>query len=435
MKQAPIQTKKDFEEAVEAALDIQNEQHLQALLDAQQLFPEAIDALSKEHPSLFVELCRLAERQSIHISRPLMHRRKAWYSPLPDPLPPLQSSYGPYGVLHPLQEGSMDSRSYVGAHPDGYYCLIKVYNPKVIGIKQKEMFAHQERMIQRLNQIPDPRVEELLDHFLWEDTYVQIKPYLRHMQLWDWLEFHKDRTLRLNLLRELGEVIQVLHTHNIAHMDLKPGQILMMLDMETQEPAFPPDILLIDYDFSMVDQQRTLSVGSVPYYAPEQFGTPEKDDPKAGEYADVYAFSVIIHRVLSESYPFAEGHTEPTDIDMLKNQHNLESLTTPYPPLTMLLQRGLDPEPSKRPSLQELLDCLAHPELHALSEQFQERPEHLELPRRPSTLKRQTPPMTGALGIVFVICLLTTIFANNLPIKLLFGVGGLFALFAIFTSD
>lgn len=353
-------------------------ERLDRILEAHHPFVDQIGAIEQTHPDLFAALLAHAEERVVHLRRPLMHRRRAYYTPIPSPLPPVRRQLAGYDVLYPLHQGSLGSETLVSPHPDGFLCLLKQYKPAEVDLDPKVMFRHQERMIQRLNQIPDPRVEEVIDHFLLDDgTYIQVKPFLRCNTLKKWMDLHPTREYRIRLLQAVGEVLQSLHANEVAHMDLKPEQVLVLPDPEDGTYSDPPAFVLIDYDFSMVDGNLTLSVGSAPYYAPEQFERHAPRGHKAGMRADTYAFCVLVHRLLSETFPFGDGRTEPTMLDEFKTKRILTSLTIPYKPLRKVLQAGLHPKPKKRPSFDEVLEALKDPGLFEQSHLFPTtRPVH-----------------------------------------------------------
>jgi serine/threonine protein kinase len=322
-----------------------------------------LDRLRKETPALYRELARQAEISLISLRSVPRHFLREVYHP-PRKESKAQGKLGTIRILKHLRHGSMSSSTSVGMMKDGLPCIVKRYRPLREALNPKLFFAHQERMLQRLRQIDDPRIEEIFDQILLEDrTFIQIKPYLRCVSLWTWLKEHPNRRDRIALLQELGLLLQLLHDHQIAHMDLKPDQLLLFHEADGSWRS-PPRMLLIDYDFSMIDGQITLPIGSVPYYAPEQFD-PEKR-PRShpqGVLADIYAYCVIIHRILSESFPFADGTTEPSHLDVHKLAHDWDAIEIPHPPLREMILQGLHPDPAQRPTLDAIRAILADPAL------------------------------------------------------------------------
>ena len=291
--------------------------------------------------------------------------RERWYRPVLTPIPEPMDVIRGYPLLRVLHEGSMNSRTYITVDPEErFFCLYKQYDPAAIEVDPEEMFRHQDKIIGRLHELAHPQLEEVFEHFLLEDgLYIQIKPFLRCHSFWDWLETEPSMGARLRFLQFLGEMLHVLHENDIAHMDLKPEQLLMLTDPEGESWSDPPDFVLIDYDFSMVEGWRTMEIGTAPYYAPEQFDGLMPARHEAGICADVYAFAVIASHLLTERYPFGDGRSMPTDIDDLKESNNLSSLVIADGVLQGVMQRCLQRKPKARPSLEEVLEALRAPEL------------------------------------------------------------------------
>ncbi len=360
-----------FEQMLTEAKGVRaSDERLVRILRNQQGASERIARLEREDSDLYEALALEAERACIHLAHPPVHHRTAWYRTWKNKANANQK-LGHVRILKHLRHGSLSSSTSVGRLPDQTICLVKRYRPLREALSPQEMFAHQERMIQRLRKIQDPRVEEIFDHFLLEDdTYVQIKPYLRCVSLWDWMKQHTERAPRIVLLQEIARVLLLLHDHDIAHMDLKPDQILLFPEQQGGWSS-PPKLTLIDYDFSMVDGMLTLSVGSAPYYAPEQFDEARRPrSHKEGKQADVYAFCVMVHRLLSERFPFGDGRTEPTHLDIHKIERDWDALEIPHKPLHDVIRAGIDPEPKHRPKLSEILEVLEDPALLAVSGAF-----------------------------------------------------------------
>lgn len=331
-------------------------------------FGESLQQLQKEFPSLFQQLLWQAAESRIHLHLPLQHKRRAWYETdgfhsgeLPaEPLGVIKD----YPLLRLLREGSFGSRTYLSKHTEGYLCLLKVYEPGSIGLTADLMFHHQERMIQRLHRITTPEVEEVLEHFLCEDgTYVQVKPFLSCVSLWDWMLTFPVLEVRLRLARRIGETLQNLHHQGIAHIDFKPDQILILVDPTNGVLEEEPEFVLIDYDFSMIDGEILVAVGSAPYYAPEQFARKAPSGHDAGVSIDTYAFGIFLHRMFAGRYPFGDGRTKPTHLLKLKQQRKWNSLWIPFKPLRKLLKKALHPNPANRPELYAILSCLASPKM------------------------------------------------------------------------
>ena len=204
------------------------------------------------------------------------------------------------------------------------------------------------------------------------------RPYLA-------LEYVEGETLRERLDRQrLGvresvriglaiiEAVREAHGHQILHRDLKPGNIILARDGRPRvldfglakvmqsgipdfaAPAAPP----------MATPQRTLNpfltdgnciVGSPAYMAPEQWlrrpATPA---------TDVWAIGLILYEMLAGGRPYRCGGTDDLR-DKVVGHASVPSdgLTgqTP-PPLVRLVMQCLDKDPSRRPSVDRIIEAL-----------------------------------------------------------------------------
>jgi serine/threonine protein kinase len=102
-------------------------------------------------------------------------------------------------------------------------------------------------------------------------------------------------SLRLHLLKGVLSGLQFLHSNGIAHRDLKPANVLLA---ENWMPR------LIDFGLSEFTRQRQGAAGecTLPYMAPELFGSDEVDAFRA----DVYAFGMLLYETLFLRPPFYE---------------------------------------------------------------------------------------------------------------------------------
>ncbi|MBI4868547.1 MAG: protein kinase [Candidatus Wallbacteria bacterium] len=146
------------------------------------------------------------------------------------------------------------------------------------------------------------------------------------------------------------------HAHNagIVHRDLKPENLLL-----TGE-----DVVKVA-DFGLAKAQ--LEGGSLKTAAGVLLGTPGYMAPEvlrgkpATAAADVYALGVILFELLLGHRPFAAADMqEEVSAQLRRDSQELARLTSPLPPaLGQLVLRCLAPEPTSRPSADELASELA----------------------------------------------------------------------------
>ena len=146
------------------------------------------------------------------------------------------------------------------------------------------------------------------------------------------------------------------HEHGVVHRDLKPGNILF--DSESRSK-------IADFGIARVQGADTLTdagtiLGTAAYISPEQV----RGEP-ATSATDVYAFGVVVYRLLAGRLPFEA----PTSTELARMHRDAEP-----PPLTTVSERNralaavamsaLVKDPSRRPTDgAALLRALAAPAL------------------------------------------------------------------------
>ncbi len=96
-----------------------------------------------------------------------------------------------------------------------------------------------------------------------------------------------------NVIKQLSDVLMLLHSHNIVHRDIKPENIIV-----NKEGI----VKLIDFNISRIydndSDKDTQILGTTGFAAPEQYGIAETD-PRA----DIYAMGILINVMLTGEHP------------------------------------------------------------------------------------------------------------------------------------
>jgi serine/threonine-protein kinase len=139
------------------------------------------------------------------------------------------------------------------------------------------------------------------------------------------------QAVALELARQVAAGLAAAHAAGIVHRDLKPANLFLV-----QTAGAPPTAKLIDFGFAKdirADPNAgpssvNLVLGTAQYMAPEQV-LAEPVDPRT----DIYAFGVVLFRVLTGHLPF----DAPPGVDLFSHQ-----LLSPTPPPSWLVEE-LDP--------------------------------------------------------------------------------------------
>jgi 5'-AMP-activated protein kinase catalytic alpha subunit len=141
--------------------------------------------------------------------------------------------------------------------------------------------------------------------------------------------------------RQLLRAVQFLHSRGIAHLDLKPENVLM----------FDDGVKLADFGCceSVVGRPSFDHSGSAHYSAPELFGSRGSDNRPA----DVWSLGVILFTLETGLLPF----TETSDAGLVDQIRNGD---LHFPPLIAKWVKDVvvaccQVDPSKRPTIDELL--------------------------------------------------------------------------------
>ncbi|MEP7125283.1 MAG: serine/threonine-protein kinase [Byssovorax sp.] len=141
----------------------------------------------------------------------------------------------------------------------------------------------------------------------------------------------RERTLTvpftLSVARQVASALAAAHAAGIIHRDVKPDNVFL-----SEDPSGEPRVKLMDFGMAKLREgpvtQVGLTLGTLPYMAPEQ----ALADPLDAR-TDVYAFGVMLYRLLTGKLPF----DTPND-PLLVAQH---LYVAPTPPRA--LRPDLDP--------------------------------------------------------------------------------------------
>lgn len=183
-------------------------------------------------------------------------------------------------------------------------------------------------------------------------TYFSM-PLVRGKNLDEYIRLHNSSIPdRLRILERLAHTISLLHKSDILHKDIKPANVMVTEN---------GDVRLLDLGIARLSEEKEVE-GE--YRGTPAFSSPEQLQALVlTEATDVYSFAVMAFLILSGRHPFLDDlnagyHTVK---DARRQEHELK-LDTFVPdlfgPLSDLFNKALNIEPLKRPSMDELQQCL-----------------------------------------------------------------------------
>ncbi len=214
--------------------------------------------------------------------------------------------------------------------------------------KQRERFLRETRTLATLEH---PNVLPVLEVGEEGRMLYLVMPFYHRGTLNDLL---KPRTTPLPLteverfLAQMCAAVGYAHTRNIAHLDLKPDNMLLHDDGR---------LIVSDFGLAHLVKQgqleggSSLSMGTPHYMAPEQFrGKPELR-------SDLYALGVILYQLLTNQRPFTGNAPEAVMMKHLLEAPPPLHVVSPQAPamLEPVIQKALEKKPENRYATAEAL--------------------------------------------------------------------------------
>ncbi|MDO4752012.1 MAG: ankyrin repeat domain-containing protein [Akkermansia sp.] len=169
-----------------------------------------------------------------------------------------------------------------------------------------ERFVEEARTLARLCH---PNIVRVYEAFEALGTAYYVMPYIPGKELHKAIPAVVDEAWLLPILRVVLEALEYLHSQNLLHRDLKPGNILL------QDDGTP---MLIDFGTARALQsERSATMVGTPGYTPIEQITPHG---KRGPWTDLYALGATCYRVIT-------GELPPQSVERIDEDD-------PYRPLT-----------------------------------------------------------------------------------------------------
>jgi len=164
-----------------------------------------------------------------------------------------------------------------------------------------------------------------------------------------------DMPRALSLLEGIGEGIRQMHRVGIAHLDIKPSNVILRTP-RIDEGLEPTPVLV---DFGLAGRHIRPGCATGPYGAPEIWGLLPDGYQPLPQHADVYAFCCLAYEVLTGQTLFSGASELAIINNHLSHDGYPESLLTlrrdpALTPLCDLIANGLRRAPADRISIEEL---------------------------------------------------------------------------------
>ena len=252
---------------------------------------------------------------------------------------------GDYTLLTRLGEGGMGV-VHLARKPGGPRVALKVLRPHIVG--DDEARARLAREVSSLERIRSRWIAEIVDADPWGDTPYVATRYVPGLSLHDHIPEEgpiEGDDLRW-FARCLAAGVASVHAVGVLHRDVKPSNVLM----EGRAP------ILIDFGLARVADDPRLThtgwfLGTPGYLAPEIL---HGDD--ATTASDVHSWAATVAFAGTGHPPFGRGPSMAIMDRVRRGEHDLDGLPDDLRPI---VAAALDPDPARRPRLDEIRDRLA----------------------------------------------------------------------------
>ncbi|MGH3347168.1 MAG: serine/threonine-protein kinase, partial [Nocardioides sp.] len=262
-------------------------------------------------------------------------------SPRPESAP-AEIRVGGYRVLARLGEGGMGV-VHLARRDDGHRVALKVLRPHIVG--DDEARARLAREVNSLSRIRSRWIAEIVDADPWGEVPFVATRYVPGLSLHEHVAEEGPITGDdLRWFAEcLAEGLASVHEVGVLHRDVKPSNVLM----EGRTP------ILIDFGLARVADDPKLThtgwlLGTPGYLAPEIL---HGDD--ATTASDVHSWAATVAFAGTGQPPFGRGPSMAIMDRVRRGEHDLGGLPDDLGPV---LHAALDPDPVRRPTLDQIRD-------------------------------------------------------------------------------
>ena len=256
-----------------------------------------------------------------------------------------------YEVLDLINPGGFCNAYKVSKGGKSFF-LKEYTDPTELSKDFKDFIENQKVILGKLKSLGDS-TENIVEHFVEDGHYYQVKELLSGCNMDEWMEENTDIADRFEAAIQLTKIIQLIHNAGIVHQDLKPGQVMVV----SQSPL---KLVLTDFDWSVPKGKLVRKVGT-PWYG--------YIDDKPSEQSDIFTLGIILCALLTGATPYQTKHDNLFEPELWPRWVSGRSYDEPIvlnpdditKKLNQVIVSCLSPNPSDRPSLDDILSVLENP--------------------------------------------------------------------------
>jgi serine/threonine protein kinase len=266
------------------------------------------------------------------------------------------SRVGSYTITRNLGAFGGQAIPYEAKDSSGKTVFLKQFHtPTPATPNAREFMERQAALKDALDRIP-AFVSVIIDVFEFNGVFYQVAEWVEGTNLEQlYTEIGSDINPEIALLnaKVLAYSIRQIHAQGVAHLDLKPGNVIM--ERRGIGSSVADVFRIIDFDLAIVDGAPSQkSVGTPPYQAPEQIN-PDKFG-SLGRHTDVFTLGVMLYQLLAVRFPFGADWPEGA---LNRSAAPPKEINTAIPfEVSQIVWRALSPNSSERPEAIEIHKAL-----------------------------------------------------------------------------
>jgi serine/threonine-protein kinase len=214
----------------------------------------------------------------------------------------------------------------------------------------------------------------------------------------------------MEIAYQIGLAIDHIHAKGLAHLDLKPENVLFRYPVPKDVRNITPRPVLIDFGIAAKMRMVAPPAGSLAFMPPERIrllrGETAPEQVGDQSKVDVYGLGVILYRMLTGKLPYENlPRNELTSAILSTAPQPPRQLNPDIPPkVEELMMAALEKEPLQRPPIEEVITRLDETMVGRPPAPLRTQPP----PPRPQP-RRFLIPLTALLAIALTLCSLVSL--------------------------
>ncbi|MBV9452714.1 MAG: serine/threonine protein kinase [Rubrobacter sp.] len=249
-----------------------------------------------------------------------------------------------YTVVAPLHRSRILDAYEVWSEERACSCVAKVLRPDCIENRRARASLLREGRI--LKQLAHPHIVRAYDAFEQPQPIVILESLPGYTLLY-LIALHQRRRMALNNIVFLGlhlcSAMHYLHRHGLLHLDLKPSNIVSNLGVAK----------VLDLNLARPPGRGRRDTGTPAYMAPEQV----RGD-LFSEATDVWGIGAVLFHAATGRPPFFEPEASRKYQQLERRADSVRAHRRVPAFFATTVDRCLDPDPSQRPTVDELAELL-----------------------------------------------------------------------------